>query len=348
MRIDSPIDPIGDEQSLYEAWLESSQVGRVSVKFVRDRALLTVNQNCSDAFLFFSLMQIALWRLETELIKEDVIVTTGPLLGFDLSALGFVARSGWLEKSVLGSTAVRLTEIRRLIDAGRKLAPRLGKGYLVDISRLKDQDALAMLNDRYNAIAWGEAGWAHHADVAADEKRIVESYVVGKRALEVGVGSGRVTSCVAKKVESLTAIDSVPEVVHRLKPKEKGESFRCFIDDIRQSTLSGEFDCVVWWENGLGGILRAKDRKKALGEVARLLSPGGRAILGLRTLLSFGVDHLMPSSRCADVFGIYHTFSPSELIDLLPSDLSIETVVDGDDRPAGGRAFFCILKKDLR
>src|SRR5262249_1688214 len=148
-------------------------------------------------------------------------------------------------------------EIREYI----KIAPKLGRGYLIDVSKA-DPVALSQLLDEYSSVAWGEVNWARHSEIAEDEAAVINEFVRGAKALEIGVGSGRVTRALAGKVETLVASDVIPGFEKHFA--NFTGNIQLVTDDIVNTRIEDQFDVVMFWENGLGAILAENDRRQAL------------------------------------------------------------------------------------
>lgn len=97
-----------------------------------------------------------------------------------------------------------------------------------------------------------------------------------KRVLEIGCGAGLVASHLAKSGAQLTAIDLTPQAVQRTKMRFELAGLQ---GDIRQmdaeklALADRSFDCVVSW----GVIHHSGNMKAAVGEIHRVLKPGGKA-----------------------------------------------------------------------
>lgn len=258
-----------------------------------------------------------------------------------------------MENSEYDSTVnrQRMMKLGRLKQQLRRVmcpAAQVGRGYLVDACRF-DAIAVADLMDEYNTVAWGRTHWARNASLEADEARVMRQFVhdAGEHALEVGAGAGRVTSHLLRHFGHVTATDRCEAIVSNLRLLlQESPNLNLVVDDITCSALpDASFDSVSFWENGLGSLLSFQQRQQAMLEMTRLLKPGGVLVLALRQLPQSPVDHLMPASQNADYMGIYHTFTPDEVLALSPPQLHHVAMVQGNERPAGGRAFFMVYRK---
>lgn len=224
---------------------------------------------------------------------------------------------------------------------------QVGRGFSVDV-RDFDPLAIAALRDEYHRLAWGFTQWARHAEIASDEAQVLQQFVVGSHALEVGAGSGRMTAHMRGLVGHLTATDYCADIVQSVRNALPHDTDITIVtDDITHSHLaSATYDLVAFWENGLGALLTLDARQRAIQEMVRLLMPGGRLILALRTLSRSPIDHVMPVAQDPRYMGIYHTFTADEVHALMPTSMHCVAHIVGDDRPAGGHAFFLIYEKE--
>lgn len=340
-------------EPFYQVVVEGHIVGVSCVAYLDPNSFAlsfqVVPEMVKEPGVFLSLAKVSIQYIGEELAKDDarVVVSDAVRNYFNPSVFGFSKTAGGLELAIDFARAQRTRRVRSALNAFIPASSRVGQGYAIDTTVIGDREGLSQLNADYNAIAWGPASWAKHAVIAPDELCIIDKFVVGKRALEVGAGSGRVSFTVSRIVGHLTATDCVREIVDSLAIDPRlPANVSVMLDDIRSSRLlSDSFDLVLWWENGLGGILDAAERIRALDHVARLLSPGGRLILATRRIGNASIDHLMPTSRCDDVMGVYHTFSNEEILQSIPPKMRVIETVAGDERPAGGMQFFHIVQK---
>lgn len=242
--------------------------------------------------------------------------------------------------------ANKLKAVKDNLLAEAKTAPKVGRGFVIDTAKM-DQQALVLLNQEYNQIAWGHTQWARHEEIAADEMSILEKYVDQKEVLEIGAGAGRITRYLAQRARFTTATDYLPEIVQSLNGiLGDMPNLISRIDDITESQLSdASFDLVLFLENGLGSILCEKKRAKAIEEMIRVLRPGGLLILGLRSLVDHAGDHLMIATQNPHIMGVYHTFLYEEMDQLLAERVKKLEFIVGGERPAGGRQFFVVSQK---
>jgi ubiquinone/menaquinone biosynthesis C-methylase UbiE len=263
--------------------------------------------------------------------------------------LNFIKDSNGYFKMISKENFTVLGNLKKALYSKVSRYPWVGKGLLVDAD-LFSQQSLEMLAQEYNAVAWGVLGWAIHSEVASDELSVIHKYVSGDSAVEVGAGSGRVTKALLGQVKQLVATDCSAAVIDSLNTQEdwSAQGVRLLVDDITQTQLpSATFDLVMFWENGLGNLLHYNQRQKAVTAMLDLCRPGGRVILAVRTFGDVSIAHLMPSRKYQRVMGIYHTFSPKEVVELLGDRVEIEYLIYGEDRPTGGKQLFVVARRKL-
>jgi SAM-dependent methyltransferase len=115
-------------------------------------------------------------------------------------------------------------------------------------------------------------GWSDPGEQAA--VTAIASTVRGVPVLDLGVGGGRTTTLLRLLSDDYVAIDYMPDMVQACRSRHPGTDVR--LGDARD--LDGIADAsvglVVFSYNGLDAVSH-DDRRRALGEIARVLRPGG-------------------------------------------------------------------------
>jgi SAM-dependent methyltransferase len=109
---------------------------------------------------------------------------------------------------------------------------------------------------------------AERAELSGDE-----------RVLDVACGSGNATIPAARAGASVTGLDITPELLEagRAKAADAGVEVEWVEGDAEQLPFGdGSFDVVT----SLFGVMFAPDHQRAAAEIARVLRPGGRIVIG--------------------------------------------------------------------
>lgn len=109
----------------------------------------------------------------------------------------------------------------------------------------------------------------------------VGASAAGERILELGCGTGRVTSVLARSGSPIVGVDLSPEMLRRARGRlGRGCGVSLVMADMRVLPFSRTFRLVVAADDPFAHLLRDRDRRAALEAVADHLDPdGGRFIL---------------------------------------------------------------------
>ena len=315
----------------------------------------------NDIFMRLSMIQIAMLFAKSKAAREESFVcfdlSTAEderqipnLCKQDLLRFGFFGDGPVFIYDFDSQVAQELTKLKTHLLNSVKSLPRVGRGYLLNAEEYAPK-ILQALSAEYQNVAWGITDWARQTSVENDELGIITQYAFGNRGLEVGAGSGRVTRHLLSRFKELTISDIIPTALARASQLPDASdltqaSLLPIIDDITVTRLSSDcFDVVMFWENGLGALLQPALRKKAVNNMIRLLKPGGRLILAVRTLTESPIDQLMIAAQTDLVMGIYHTFTAQEVSDLMPAGVRTVAIENGQPRVAGGHELFLIFER---
>lgn len=114
----------------------------------------------------------------------------------------------------------------------------------------------------------------------------------GERALELGVGTGRVAIPLAQRAFPVTGVDSSPEMLEQLttKAKDAGADVEGVHGDIRSYTDESQYGLVYCVLATFSMILDADEQRATIQHAADRLAPGGTLVIetsnpgGLRVL----------------------------------------------------------------
>lgn len=97
----------------------------------------------------------------------------------------------------------------------------------------------------------------------------------GGRALELGIGTGRIALPLAARGVRVCGIDASPEMVRRMRAKPGGESIEVSFGDFAEVSVEGEFALVYVVFNTIFALLTQGEQVRCFRNVARKLAPGG-------------------------------------------------------------------------
>jgi SAM-dependent methyltransferase len=119
------------------------------------------------------------------------------------------------------------------------------------------------------------AGFAYENWVAAIERRALAMGLRGKRALDLGCGTGNGTGPLLARGYSVSACDISPSMIAEARRKypDKADSF--LVADMRRLPDLGEFDLVMCLDDAINYLLSSRDLEDTFRCVAGALSPSG-------------------------------------------------------------------------
>jgi len=94
-----------------------------------------------------------------------------------------------------------------------------------------------------------------------------------KRILELGCGTGRVTSVLVKHA-AVTAVDLLIEMLRRASKKA-----RLVVADLRQFEFREPFDLIVLADDPMAHLISIDDRARVMQLIADHLTPDGRVVI---------------------------------------------------------------------
>jgi len=100
----------------------------------------------------------------------------------------------------------------------------------------------------------------------------------GRRILEAGCGTGRISARIAEEGGRVTCLDIAPEALALAKRQFKeGDGTRFVLSSILEVPRENEYDVI--WNSGVMEHLVAGDQQRAIGEFLSILRPGGKVVL---------------------------------------------------------------------
>jgi SAM-dependent methyltransferase len=137
---------------------------------------------------------------------------------------------------------------------------------------------------------------ASQGESAAD---FLADLVPGGRALELGVGTGRVALPLAARGVAVHGIDASQAMVAKLRAKPGGADLSVTIGDFAEVPVDGEFDLVYIVFNTFFALLTQEDQIRCARNVAARLRTGGRFVIEafVPDLSRFHHDQLLGVNR---------------------------------------------------
>jgi SAM-dependent methyltransferase len=112
------------------------------------------------------------------------------------------------------------------------------------------------------------------ADFLAAEAR-------GGRALEFGIGTGRVALPLAERGVPVSGIDISADMIDQLRGKPGSAAIETAVGDFATTVVPGEFSLVYVVYNSISNLLEQSEQVQAFRNAARHLGPAGRFVMEL-------------------------------------------------------------------
>ncbi|NDG84514.1 MAG: class I SAM-dependent methyltransferase [Proteobacteria bacterium] len=262
----------------------------------------------------------------------------------------------------------------------RNKSPKNGRFYGFRLRFGEAESRLAKeWNRYYEAIVWGDQNDASNDRLRSDERRVIDRYlgesVHSGLVLEVGSGSGRVTEHLMRRAHRVIALDREEAPLDRLRARLQGAGMRHKprgIDPVTLETLCADFagsvlripkvDSVFLMENLAGMNPVFADRARIYRNAYACLKKHGIAVFAYRVderlrgvsvlnqVMPYEVEESIPlfGEPVREIYGFALNWSraalPAEVIKVCPGFEQVE-IVEGNNRPAGGRMVYGIFRK---
>ena len=144
-----------------------------------------------------------------------------------------------------------------------------------------------------------------HQDFEAAAIDVLSQLAGEGKALELGIGSGRIALPLAERGVQVQGIDNAAAMIARLREKPAGERIEVSIGDFAQVNVQGEFALVYVVFNTFFMLLTQEAQVRCFRNVAAHLAPGGSFLIEAfvpdlkrfdgeqaNRVTSVGLDHL--------------------------------------------------------
>jgi SAM-dependent methyltransferase len=118
-----------------------------------------------------------------------------------------------------------------------------------------------------------------HRYMGGGEVDLLAGLAGAGRALELGVGTGRVALPLSERGVEVHGIDASPAMVARLRSKPGGERIQVTVGDFADVAVGGEFALVYVVFNTFFALLTQDEQVRCFRNVAARLAPGGVFLL---------------------------------------------------------------------
>jgi ubiquinone/menaquinone biosynthesis C-methylase UbiE len=126
-----------------------------------------------------------------------------------------------------------------------------------------------LVAESYDRLRPADANWWE-----LFETLVAEGDLLGRRVLDVGCGTGRFAAALAERGARVWGVDSSPEMLAQARRGAHGGV------GFKQAGAEDLPFKDAWFERALLMlVVHLVDRSRALAEVARVLAPGGRAVI---------------------------------------------------------------------
>jgi SAM-dependent methyltransferase len=120
--------------------------------------------------------------------------------------------------------------------------------------------------------------WYKPADTAAEVALLAE-LAHGGRALELGIGTGRIAIPLAARGVEVHGIDASPAMVERMRAKPGGDAIAVTIGDMADVPVGGRFALVFVVFNTFFQLYSQETQLRCFANVADHLHPSGRFVI---------------------------------------------------------------------
>lgn len=145
----------------------------------------------------------------------------------------------------------------------------------------REYDALAEYYDRFTA------GYAHARWIGEIESRARGFGLAGKRALDLGCGTGNSTRPLVDLGYEIAGLDISPEMVRVAREKHPDHAHAFLVGDMRALSGDRQFDLVLCLDDALNYLQSTAELEATFRGVARTLAPDGVFVFDVNSLATY-------------------------------------------------------------
>lgn len=193
------------------------------------------------------------------------------------------------------------------------------------MSKVTDRELAARAYERL-ARYYDEftAGYAHERWIASIEEEAIQLGLAGRRALDLGCGTGSSTAPLFARGYSVLACDISPEMVGIARSKFPAHADSFFVCDMRDLPRLGEFDLVLCLDDAVNYLLTDQELEATCRGVAGLLAPGGIFAFDVNSLRTYRRGFSCTMARESD--GFFFSWRGESTPALGPCETAMATV----------------------
>ncbi len=186
--------------------------------------------------------------------------------------------------------------------------------------------ALAPFYDRFTA------DYVYDSWLAQIEERALALGLDGRRALDIGCGTGKSFAPLLARGYEVSGCDLSPEMVEQARLKFSGLVEDLFIADMRELPAVGVFDLVTCIDDAINYLLSADELVAAFAGVAQVLAPAGIFAFDVNSLKTYRTTFTQTFLR-EDTGGLF-CWHGEGAATIRPGDAAsarIEAFIEGED-----------------
>jgi SAM-dependent methyltransferase len=122
--------------------------------------------------------------------------------------------------------------------------------------------------------------WYRNLGDAEEQADLLAELANGGRALELGIGTGRIALPLAARGVEVHGIDTSPAMVAKMRAKPGGDAISTTIGDMADVAVEGTFSLAFVVFNTFFMLTTQEAQVRCFRNVAAHLAPGGRFVLG--------------------------------------------------------------------